>query len=153
MKRERNKDTPFECTGIPLNITISPYGVSLGPPAPGLCLIYRPDQTRPRTKMQTDQTRPRAPTCDYPYGMIKCLMHFNDPFNAHINGAHTWYVIYDGSCYLMPRLMPFCTACECTCHCLFCQHKHVVMMISIAKIHYRTVTSLRSYYRDIHKSS
>ena len=24
------------------------------------------------------------------YGMIKRLMHFNDPFNAHINGAHTW---------------------------------------------------------------
>ena len=63
--------------------------------------------------------------------------------------AHTWYVVYDGSCYLMP----FCTACECTCHCLFCQHKHVVMMISIAKIHYRTVTLLRGYYRDIHKSS
>ena len=30
----------------------------------GLYLIYRPDQTT-RTKMQTDQTRPRAPICDY----------------------------------------------------------------------------------------
>ena len=95
-------------------------------------LIYRPDQqTRP-----TDQTRPPVLKCrptrpDHArrlvitYGMIKRLMHFNDPFNAHINGAHTWYMIYDGSCYLMP----FCTTCECTC-----QHKHVVMMISIASL-------------------
>ena len=98
-------------------------------------------QTRP-----TDQTRPPVLKCrptrpDHArrlvitYRMIKRLMHFNDLFNAHINGAHTWYMIYDGSCYLMP----FCTACECTCHCLFCQHKHVVMMISIAKIHYAPI--------------
>ena len=42
-------------------------------------------QTRP-----TYQTIPPVLKCRLTYGMIKRLMHFNDPFNAHINGAHTW---------------------------------------------------------------